>query len=270
MVATYHRPMPGASRFPPSRNDQRLTVRLLDSPLDVERKGDVVTVHDSAVRHEGVSSGAAIWIALGFLAFAALVLVLLVLGGGASIQLWACGGAAVVFFVMVGMLFIVIARLPQTRSLRVDLQTGDAELRWADTELVRWVGDVDGLRLVVCPFRAKTPLGVGTMASGFASVAMLEGRPVPPRAIAAEHGPITATVLRLFASFGRSALVGSGCGWIVLATGEDASVLEAELREALPTLTRVIEPQRIDDVLAGPVDAKLLRKPKPRRDRGSP
>ena len=254
--------------FPPRHNKHRLTVRLLYSPLDVEHKGDVVTMHDSAVRHEGVGSGAAIWIALGFLAFAALVLVMLVLGGGASIQLWASGGAGVVFFVMVGVLFIVAAGLPQARSLRIDLQSGDAELRWADTELVRWAGDMDGLGLVICPYKAKTPVGFGTMASGFAAVATLEGHRVPPGEIASEHGPVTATVLSLSALIGRRALETSDTGWMLLATGEDASTLEAELREALPTLTRVIEPRRIDDVLAGPVDVKLLRKPTPRRDRG--
>jgi hypothetical protein len=257
--------MPDAGPLPTPSDNQRLTVRFLPAALDVEHEGDVVTLHDSAVRHGGVGSGSLLWFGLGLLAFATFVLVMMVLGAGTSIRLWAQGIAGVVFFAVGGLGFVVLARLPQARSLHVDLRTGNAELRWTDIELVRWAGDVDGLSLLVCPFKAKTILGIGTMAKGFASVAVLEGRRVPPREIAAEHGPLTATILNLGATIGRRALVDSDRGWMVLATGDDPDALEAELRDALPTLTRVIEPRRIDDTLTGPVDAKLLRKPKHRQ-----
>lgn len=106
--------------------------------------------------------------------------------------------------------------------------------------------------------------GHDTDGQGHGRTRLRHGRRVTPQEIARDHGPLTATVLDLFADIGRGAIAKTDRGWIVLATGDDPGLLEAELREALSTLTSVIEPQRIDDVLAGPVDAKLLRKPTPR------
>lgn len=257
--------MPTAGTLPRPRDKQRLTVRYLPAALDVEYEDDVVTLHDSAVRHGGVGSGSLLWFGLGLLAFATFVLVMMVLGAGTSIRLWAQGIAGVVFFALGGLSFVVLARLPQARSLRVDLRTGDAELRWADSELVRWVGDVDGLRLLVCPFKANTPLGVGTVAKGFAAIAVLDGCRVPPREIAADHGPVTATVLSILGFLGRSKLETSDTGWMLLATGEEPNALADEVRTAMPTLTRVVEVESSSEVLRGPVDARLLGKPSQRR-----
>ncbi|OAB63285.1 hypothetical protein AY599_06680 [Leptolyngbya valderiana BDU 20041] len=248
---------------PTPRDSQRLTVRFLHAALDVEHDGDVVTMYDSAQRHPGVRRRSMLWLAWTLFAIAILCVVALLLGGGSRL-LWALGIAGASLATMLGVALITLSRLPQARMLRVDLQNAHAELRWADTELVRWVGDVDGLALTVRPFRATTPMGKGTVASGFATIATLEGRRVTPHEIARDHGLFTATVLDIFAGIARGAIAKTNRGWIVLATGEDPNLLEAELREALPTLTSVIKPQRIDDVLTGPVDAKLLRKPTPR------
>lgn len=258
--------MPGPGpQIPILKRNQRLTPRLLPAALDVEHEGDVVTLHDSAQRHAGVRMRSMLWFAWTLLALAGLMAAALVLGGGNSLRLWAQGGTAIAISAGLGVFLIVLTRLPQARTLRIDLRTGEAELRWPDSECVRWCGDVDGLRLIVCPFKAKTPLGVGTVAEGFAALAVLEGHRVPPGEIAAGHGPVTATVLHTIAVLGRATkLETSDTGWMLLATGDEPNALADELRSALPVLMRVVGIDSTSEVLRGPVDARLLGGAKPR------
>ncbi|MEQ9094729.1 MAG: hypothetical protein RIE32_00535 [Phycisphaerales bacterium] len=255
--------MPDAGPLPTPRDSQRLTVRFLHAPLDVEHAGDVVTMYDSARRHPGMSNRTLLWTMTTCLAMAALGLSLLpVVRPATSVVMLS---AWVSLSLLAATLLFMLAGLPVERRLRIDLRTGAADLRWPDMEFACWKGDVDGLHLYVCPMLARgQPLAI----TGYASVAVLHGRLTPPKEIEFERGPITTTLLHFARAFtvGNVQLAHTNRGWIVLATGEDPDLLEAELREALPTLTSVIKPQRIDDVLTGPVDAKLLRKPTPRGD----
>lgn len=258
--------MPTSGTLPHPRDNQRLTVRFLHAPLDVEHEGDVVTMYDSARRHPGMRNRIGLWIAM-MLGGMGVVCVLLLIGVQpatltANLEL---GGAAVV---LLGLAFclLLLARVPVERRLTVDLRSGVVRLRWPDSEMTQWTGDVDGLRLLVCPMEATGPGGIVTVARGCASVAVLDGTATPMAEAIFDCGPLTRAVLRTIATISPRSTPRNHTnqGWIVLATGEDPDALEAELREALPTLTRVIEVERTEETLTGPVDAKLLRKPKPR------
>lgn len=249
---------------PPPRDNQRLTVRFLHASLDVEHDGDVVTIYDSAHRHPGMRNRIGLWIAMMLGGMGVVCVLLLIdlqpatLAGNLEL-----GGGAVVLLGLAGFFFLM-ARLPNERRLIVDLGSGSVELRWQDAELARWRGDVDGLRFYICPMR---PQGSILFSPCFASVAVLHGTRTPPDQIDFEHGPLTRAILHIhMVTAARSVnRYRTDRGWMLMATGEDPNALDAELREAMPTLTSVIEPQRIDDALTGTVVAKLLRKPTPRK-----
>lgn len=255
--------MPHPGPLPTPRDNQRLTLRFLHAPLDVEHDGDVATLYDSAKRHPGVGARFMyliaglnlFWVAVGAFGLWALWPMALV---DAAVLVAVCAVLSLAAFASFN-----IARLSKERLLFVDLSSGGVEIRWPDADLVRWTGDVDGLSLYVCPLR---PLGSILLSPCWASVAALDGTRTPPNQLEFDHGPLTRALLRIFAATTAHKVNRhhTNHGWIVLATGDDPDALEAELREALPTLTGAIEPQRIDDPLTGPVDARLLRKATPR------
>lgn len=255
--------MPGADPLPRPHDNQRLTLRFMHASLDVEHKGDVVTVYDSASRHPGMTNRMLLWMMTTCLGLASLggFLLLAVRPSDTGTLVILSGWTAAT--VLVAVLLFFLAGLPVERRLRVDLRTGRANLRWPDLEFAQWTGDVDDLNLYVCPMLAR---GQPLVTPCFATVAVLHGKLVPPNEIVFERGPITRALLHAIRSFtvGGVQMDHTNRGWIVLATGEDPDALEAELREAMPKLTSAIEPQRIDDVLTGLVDEKLLRKATPR------
>lgn len=255
--------MPASCPIPSSGDNQRVTLRFLHAPLDVDREDDVVTVYDSAKRHAGMSNRSMFWMVALFLVLGVpcLFLVFAIQPAATSTSATIAASAAVLLL-FAGFIF-AMACLPNERCLVIDLRTGSVELRWQDDALVRWSGNVDGLRFYVCPMR---PQGSVLYSPCYASVAVLDGTRTPPDEIDFEHGPLTRAMLHIHVVTAARSVNRNYTdrGWMLMATGEDPDALEAELREAMPTLTSVIEPQRIDDVLTGTVDARLLRKPTPR------
>jgi len=242
-------------------------VRFLPAALDVEHDGDVVTMFDSSRRHPGMSSRTLLWMTAMFLALGAPCVFLLFATQPATIKQSLELGAGAAFLLAAALMFFLMARIAIERRLIVDLRSGLVNMRWPDIEMAQWTGDVDGLGLVVCPMKIPGPVGLFTVSAGYASVAVLDGTLTPTSQAILDCGPLTRTMLRGMAAVDPSSTPRhhSNRGWIVLATGEDPDTLEAELRAALPTLTRVIEIERIEETLTGTVDAKLLRKPARRR-----
>ncbi len=256
--------MPEDRPIPRALDDRFLTLRFLHAPLDVEHEGDVVTVYDSAERHAGMSNRAMLWMMAMFLLLGAPCVFLLFAMQPATPSANVTLAASAAVLLGLAGYFFLMARLPNERRLIVDLRSGSVGLRWQDAEFARWSGDVDGLRFYVCRMR---PLGSILYSPCFASVAVLHGTRTPPDQIDFEHGPLTRAILHIhMVTAARSVnRYRTDRGWMLMATGEDPDALDAELREAMPTLTSVIEPQRIDDALTGTVVAKLLRKPTPRK-----